>query len=1256
MLRGFKFVLLLLSIHSIEGVLDVYIDQSIDKNICVDTSSQKTVCPSIEKFLEEFTNYSSAITIHVSRQVYIATVVVFHGISNLSVIGEVSKSKARLICQTGARTSACSSGKCIGLQFVKVKTLKIIDVEIDGCGEEHLLRNSILVWSALYINGCSDVIIMNVDIVSSFQTGLFIQDTSGNVSVVDVQVQNNILKEYVSKPKESFAGGMQIYFNKWTPKSQYEIINCHFNNNTTPKYKEFDPRHEEAAIDWIGFGLGGGVSIIFDENSTQHAISVINSTFYKNTAPWGGCMHVKFMPFCTRNLVLINNSNFEECTAHFGGGGIDIGMAQQMQNESVDNRVLITDVTFKNNTAEFGGGSYIYAFHGNQPARNKLIIFTNCSWKENKALYSPAVDISPSNFDHLSTGLLPIPVFKNCYFTRNMIVPESKNRSKLVGAGVFVITRFVVIFEGIFRMDNNQYSALLVNSGKIIINPNSRLTFKNNVGLRGGAISLFIFSSILVSDNCTLEFYENIATEYGGAIYQYSTEIREFVAGRSCFLEYNGRLETPISERNISFIFTGNVASISGSSIFASSFYACYFRNRGTLGRHNVAEFLNDIGNFTFDSFNPTNSVGETIAPALGTTESIILSSEDNLLSIPGKRLYLPLSVKDELKQHRQTEFFVQIVQNKNTIHVKVPYTINNSIEVYGFPHQSAYLIATTHNAHRILQYALVIELLTCPPGYYFDTLALSCECSSTNKYQAFLGIVKCNSENFTAAIQSGYWAGHYHGHDTLYTAFCPYKFCIDRERKYFLPVSSANLSSFVCMATREGVLCGECRRGHSSYYHSRTLTCGKSDRCSYGIPLYIVAEILPVLILFTLIVIFDISFTTGGRNGFVFFSQMVTILQQDLTRHGWEVAQYFQSGYNLFYRIFNIDFFSLEQLSFCLFEGATAMDVLAFKYITIVFAFILIITVVVCANYCTRCSKPCSAMKKVTARKSLLHGLSAFIVICYTESVRVSFFILRYTTLRRAGGQKGPSVAFYAGIAYLDKKHLSYAIPAIVSLGTIAIIPPFLLLVYPSFLKVLHLCKVSEHRFVTAMLRVTRINSLMPMFDVFQGCFKDNVRFFAGLYFFYRVAILVPYSFTVSFFQYALVAEFSLLAMLGFHSIVQPYKLRIHNIIDSLLFLDLAVINGLTIVLLKYSDSDSTEFLLFIVYSQVLLIYIPFMVLLFTCIGKLIKAVQNKHSKEVSEDRSEQEFLEHLDGIDRNADNSVEMNGIHLRSNYARV
>ena len=1241
----FLFLLFLASLHSTEGELQVNIDKNVEGE-CKHITAHRITCPSIEQFAIEYANTSN-VTIHVSGQIEVAALVLLHNITNLSITGNNSEAKGRLKCRSCLITSSITRhNEYVGLQFVKIHTLRIANVEVIGCGGEHLFRNTTVIRSAIYIHSCSDVTIQNVDIVSSNQTSLHIENTSGNVFLKKVQVQNNVLKEPTTKPKESFAGGIQISFHDSTDSSQYKIIDCHFTNITTPNYTEFDPRLEGDVTDWVGYGLGGGISIIFNDNATEHTILVDSCRFNNIRAPWGAGMHIRFLGSCSQNVVTVTDSIFQNCTARNAGGGLGVGLTQ-----SFNNHVFIKNSMFNYNRAQYGAGSYVFAFYGEAPARDsKFIVFTNCTWEENEAIYSPAVDISPSSFDHLDTGSLPIPIFRDCKFTHNRIVFEATKHSEKVTVGVFVISQFVVRFGGTLHFDRNAYSALLLNSGQAFIEPNTRLTFTSNRGLRGGAISMHSFSSILVSNNCTLEFFNNTASEYGGAIYQYTTETKEFFGGRSCFLEYNAGCETSVNERNISFIFVGNAAPVGGSAIYASSFYSCYYSNRGTLSGHNVTEFLSDIGNFTFDTMERTS---QSRAPALGTTGAYVISKNKNnmLTLIPGRRFPLPLSVEDELKQKHQMEYFTLIAQNSSEMQIHNPYTINSTVTIYGYPNSSGKLIAKTQHAYRSIQYTFAVELLPCPPGYYLDTSKLSCRCSASVKEQAFLGITKCNSGNFTAVIQSGYWVGYYNDNETLYTAACPFDFCILRAgEEYSLPNSSSALSSVICRPGRQGVLCVRCGEGQSMYYHSRQLACRDNSKCSYGIILYIVSELIPVFIFFTLVTTFDISFTTGARNGFIFFSQMVTILPHDFTMYGLEPLHYFQSGYNLFYRIFRIDFFSVESLSFCLFKGATSIDILAFKYITVLFALILIIVVVLCMNYCTKCSKLCSATKKkMTATASVIHGLSAFIVVCYAECVRVSFFILRQTTLKGAGGRNGPSVAFYAGIDYLKKEHLPYAIPAIISLGTIAIIPPFMLLIYPSILKVLRLCKLSEHRLVTATLRVTRINSLMPMFDVFQGCFKDNFRFFSGLYFFYRIAILASKSFSESLLQNTIIAEFSLLLILGVHSIVHPYKLMIHNVIDSLLFLDLAVLNGLTAVLLKLPN-DSTALLTTILYSQMLLIYAPIAVLLVICMVKLIRAVCNCLRKKV-ENESEQGFLEYLDDTDRSV--SVEMGDYDFRSDY---
>ena len=1170
---------------------------------------------------------ASNITIVLIGQVNVSESVLFKNISNLSILSENSKLRPTLDC-SGFK----SRNSLPGFQFVEVSSLYISDVKIVGCGAEHIFVNGIATAAAMVITNCSDVFLANIDISQSNNaTSLLIENTSGNVTLEKLVVRRNNLPKLSVKAGLSFARGVFIYVNSSSVTGHYSITSCVFEYITTPRYKNYDADKVRDTANWLGYGLGGGLTVIFDDNSSNNEVLLENCTFQHNCAPWGAGMYLGFRKHSSSNFVNVTHSSFRNCTAGITGGGLEVGCTKESLNPN-NNPVFVINSMFKDNSAIHGAGTRVVALPSLLlPERGDFVTFHNCSWIENKAIYSPAVDVSPAQFDQLGFGTLPIPVFRDCTFIRNTIKFKEKNITKYITSGVFVITRFTVSFVGKFSFISNYYTALQMNSGKVTLEENTQLRFVNNTGFQGGAVALHGFSYISVSDNCRVEFINNRATEYGGAIFYSPIEQREFFEGRICFLMYSGK-----SPLNNSFVFTENSALVSGSSIYSTSLHACYFTYRGTLKNHKVYEFFKDIGNFTFDGMTDN----DIVSAALGTAGRRFKSTgKQSITSSPGMKLSLPLSVIDELNQEVKFDFFAHLHSN-TSIHLNSPYTVNRSVVLYGAPSDGAELVISTLHTYRSIQCTLDVTLSACPPGYFHYNS--TCSCSAYKKDKAYIGIVKCN-QNSTAVIRRGYWAGYYdNNRSELFTAPCPFHFCVHNKltfSEHSLPNSPAALSSYMCGTTRQGVLCGQCRDGYSTYYHTKAFSCGTNDKCSYGAIFFILSDLLPVFILFTVIIVFDIGFSSGSRNGFVFFSQMVTILPLDYmadSQH--HVVRYLQNGYNLIYGIFNIEFFSMESLSFCLFKNATVMDVLAFRYITVAFAFVLVLILTVCMNKCICCDKFCNKMKKkVTTKVSVLQGLSAFLVICYVESVRVSFFILRLKILRGVGGNRGPLVTFYGGESYFEGKHMFYAIPAILTLATIALFLPILLLLYPTVLKVLQLCKISEHRLVLATLKFTRINSLMPWLDVFQGHFKDNCRFFAGLYFLYRGALLVPYSFCRNNSEYAIIGELNIILMLSFHSVAHPYQQKKHNILDSLLFTNLAIINGLSVVMFIISqDTTTSEHMKYvIIYFQLLLIYLPIVL----AIVKLCNNVRQKFKQSKSVSHDEEELMSYLEYINESRD-----------------
>ena len=239
------------------------------------------------------------------------------------------------------------------------------------------------------------------------------------------------------------------------------------------------------------------------------------------------------------------------------------------------------------------------------------------------------------------------------------------------------------------------------------------------------------------------------------------------------------------------------------------------------------------------------------------------------------------------------------------------------------------------------------------------------------------------------------------------------------------------------------------------------------------------------------------------------------------------------------------------------------------------------------------------------TIKSSVIHGISTFLILCYSQCVTVSLKLLNNFPMHAREGSNltiSRRVWLNGNIEYFSDKHLPYALPALFCLLTIGIFPPMLLLAYPLFNKVLVFFDFAESMLVKVVSQKVPISSLKPFLDSFQGCFKNNLRFFAGLYFLYRwtalVIAIVPLS---GYSRFYTTLEAIIIIMLVLHALCHPYALKGHNMVDTLLFADLALINAITF--LHYYSFHSNleslikkEFIIAINIIQLVLIYLPFL------------------------------------------------------------
>ena len=384
--------------------------------------------------------------------------------------------------------------------------------------------------------------------------------------------------------------------------------------------------------------------------------------------------------------------------------------------------------------------------------------------------------------------------------------------------------------------------------------------------------------------------------------------------------------------------------------------------------------------------------------------------------------------------------------------------------------------------------------------------------------------------------------------------------------------------------------------------HHDYDYSCNTAYQCKVGLLLFILSEILPVTIFFGLVTLLNIKFTDGAVSGFLLYVQLSDIMR--IEGNGYmpfpTYVKAFLGLYKTISRIFNLNFFAIDGLSFCLWEEANTVDIIAFKYITIFYSLMLVLAIIAAFRYC-HSKKLVKFLSKFGHYKSdesiIIHGLSGFLVICYAECTRISLFLLTPSHLFIHENSKyhiAKTVAFYNGnFDFFQGKHLVYALPALVIVFFLGILPPLVLISYPLCYKVLMVLKLGESKFSKLLCMVIPLEKFKPFFDSFQSSFKDEYRFFSGLYFLYRFTALAAFAFS-DWSNYHVVLQIQLSVFLATHALCQPYKKRWHNLLDTALLTNLCAVNALahynyTTLIISRSDSDKVSLAILI---QILLLY----------------------------------------------------------------
>ena len=217
----------------------------------------------------------------------------------------------------------------------------------------------------------------------------------------------------------------------------------------------------------------------------------------------------------------------------------------------------------------------------------------------------------------------------------------------------------------------------------------------------------------------------------------------------------------------------------------------------------------------------------------------------------------------------------------------------------------------------------------------------------------------------------------------------------------------------------------------------------------------------------------------------------------------------------------------------------------------------------------------------------ALLPSFASFLLLSYTKFSITSSSLVRYIEL------DGERRLYFAAQYRIDDSRYFQFIPGALILCTFVAITPILLLDLP--LRGIEWI-VGKSVFLTRIYPSTEIHILL---DTFQGCYKKNARFFAGIYFLFRFVVNLGFVFSSTWTELLVINQITVTVMILLLTYIKPYrpKLNYVNYVDIFIFSILAIQNCFTFFLFvtyKIDPNDRTPKYRVYFYIQYVAVFLP--------------------------------------------------------------
>ena len=936
---------------------------------------------------------------------------------------------------------------------------------------------------------------------------------------------------------------------------------------------------------------GSGLIIALSQSSYGVHINVDNATMMGNTASSGANIAIIMYDHVDNSSINIHNTysgfgnpNFEPSLlrvltrGYHRGAGLYFKYGDRppsnfkttcAQREELHQKEIlrISDSWFVSNNGILGTGMMLTYYNVDSIGTVQMVVIENSVFADN--LGSPGSALFIGQISPINNAILIKFLIKNCTFLNNNypttdLLNSVQQLEFDVLNAVQIISIEDITFADCSFIDNTGSAVYTYDSTLRFI---GEITFENNSGIYGGAMSLHANSHILLTRNTTVMFTNNTARFRGGALFISSVTYR---IRALCFWQIDDNQElgpvvisTPGSQShdlpnisellNINVLFDGNDASEAGTALYGGNIDTCNLLSTiNVVSQTETTTIFDQI--FQFDNSTEKNASlisSEPFSVCLCVDEVPNCSIHVHNISVfPGNTFDVSVTAHGQRGGLSPAVIFADFllpydIQHPPRLgHLQDTQEIGNNCTTLRYSVSSTdsslrMLLAIENSILRLEPTYVNISLLPCPPGFDLSGDPPMCSCDTVLTAAG----VKCDLSTQTVIREAPMWIGkeyldensdkkHIFVHE-----FCPYDYCLPG-------IISLDLvqQDMQCSFNRTGILCGACQQNLS-----RQLGSSACAECSnYYLFLLIpfaLAGIVLVLLLFLLDVL---TVSVGTINGLIFYANIVQFNR----------GVFFPSGESNVLTVF-IAWLNLDLgIKTCFFNGLDPhiLTWLQFAFPLYMFAIVGVITIL---------SHRSLFISKVFG-KHVVPVLATLIVFSFTKLLRTFIKMVAFTSIEHSDDTVSVAWFINPNIGYLQGAHILLFIIAVIG-GVFVILPfTFVLLCSPCLL-----ARSSHQPFKW-------VNKMKPFFDAYQGPYKDKFRNWTGFLLIVRIVLFVTFSFNVAGPNIILLVTIVAMQTLSLFSWIGGgvYKQWPLNLLEFSFFLNLGVLSAASLFLLTHSGS----------------------------------------------------------------------------------